>query len=105
MYLIQNKKTKLYWSNEFGWCNLSAADRFTGEEKTKLNLPMEGEWKTLWDADHLQFARLIAELESAGVFDDKVMATLQMEMDCFDVDILDIIERAQKFWDDAKSQI
>lgn len=44
IYLIQNYKTRLWWSNDIGWVNLTAATIFTVGQRCTLNLPMEGEW-------------------------------------------------------------
>jgi hypothetical protein len=37
----------LYWSNDFGWCNLAGAQRFTNQETKELRLPLDGEWVNL----------------------------------------------------------
>lgn len=46
MWVIENVSTGEYWSNRFGWTDdLSEAERFTAEETTLVNLPMEGDWR------------------------------------------------------------
>ena len=46
MYIIQNKNDEeLYWSNQWGWCDIDEADRFSEDEKNTLNLPLEGKWR------------------------------------------------------------
>lgn len=60
----------------------------------------------LWLNDNIQFARLISELESIGVFaDKKVMRQLSEETDLYEPHILELIDRAQKVWDEAKAQV
>lgn len=57
----------------------------------------------LWHHDHLQFARLIAELGGeAQAFTPAVMDTLKREMDLDEDQIHWLITRAQATWDAAK---
>ena len=37
----------LYWSNEFGWVNLSEAEIFTSDEMLEFDLPMGGRWEKI----------------------------------------------------------
>jgi hypothetical protein len=56
---------------------------------------------TNWKNDHLQFARLIAELEATHGF--PVTEALCKSMDLHEDEIQQIISRAQKTWDVAKA--
>ena len=57
-----------------------------------------------WANDCIQFPRLIAELEGAGAFTPEVLAQLSEEMG-LSLDRLDeLVERAQKTWDDIKAR-
>lgn len=42
-YIIKNIKTGELWSNECGWVD-EGCDVFLSDEKTTLNLPIDGEW-------------------------------------------------------------
>jgi hypothetical protein len=54
----------------------------------------------------IQFPRLIAELNAAGVFqEDSVMECLETSMDCTKQEILDIVERAEAKFDKDKKNI
>jgi hypothetical protein len=50
---------------------VDSADLFSVDEQSYLNLPMEGYWVPLWSVDLIQFARLLAECEACGVFNDE----------------------------------
>jgi hypothetical protein len=56
-----------------------------------------------WQDDKLQFARLIAELEAAGAFTASVMDDLCSSMNLSNIEISDVVDRAQKFWEEAKA--
>lgn len=46
-YIIQardNKGTRLYWNNEYGWGNKAGAQKFTERNTKTLNLPIKGRW-------------------------------------------------------------
>lgn len=43
-YMIIDDQGKLYWSNEFGWCNRDDATEFTESERYSANLPDGGKW-------------------------------------------------------------
>lgn len=58
---------------------------------------------TKWQDDKLQFARLIAEMEAAGAFTASVMDDLCASMDLSNIEISDVVERAQKFWKAEKA--
>lgn len=62
----------------------------------------------LWEDDKVQFARLIAELEAAGVFeldDSDTMRFLRESMDLETHEIMDIVERAALFNDRVNMSI
>lgn len=53
-----------------------------------------------WDSDFIQFPRLIAELEAAGVFSDQaVIEDLCTSMDLTSEDIMEIVGRASDKFD------
>jgi len=56
-----------------------------------------------WDNDCLQFPRLIAELNQAGAFNKKVMRALCESMELQPGDIDELINRAEKKWDNIKA--
>lgn len=56
----------------------------------------------LWNDDDIQFPRLIAELESLGVFDGETIKKLSVEMDLYESDVVELIDRAQSKWDYIK---
>lgn len=55
-----------------------------------------------FDNDAIQFPRLIAELEAAGAFTDKMMDALAVEMDLSWDEISQIIDRAQHKFEEIK---
>lgn len=55
-----------------------------------------------WANNELQFARLIAEIEAAGGFTATLMDDLCKSMDLSNIEISELVGRAQKHWDDAK---
>jgi hypothetical protein len=54
-----------------------------------------------WHNDPLQFARLIAEIESAGGFTTALIADLSASMDLEEAKVCELIDRAQAAWDDV----
>jgi hypothetical protein len=56
-----------------------------------------------WDNNLIQFARLIAEAEIAGGFTEQLVQDLCIAMDLEKDDIWNLLDRAQKQWDDAKA--
>lgn len=105
-YVITNLKGTEFWSNEFGWTDISESTKFFEEETKTLNLPMEGKWMTLWEVNSLQFARFIAECEACGIFTDEdrllqVCDSMDLELD----EVYEIVGRAQTFWDNFKDSI
>ena len=55
-----------------------------------------------WADNTLQFARLIAELEAVGAITLSVMQDLCTSMDLETNQVNELIDRAQKYWDDKK---
>ena len=55
-----------------------------------------------WENNELQFMRLIAELETTGVFTADAVAKVAEEMDVSPSDVAELIDRAQTGWDDIK---
>ena len=47
---IHNPTTDLFWSNKFGWTDLSQADQIPTEEASQNRLPIGGFWLTDEDA-------------------------------------------------------
>ena len=106
MYVIGSKvEENVFWSNEFGWADLDSAERFTIEEKQELNLPMDGYWIPLWSVDMIQFVRLLAECNQAGIFTLENLAPVAESMDLEEDQILSIIERAENRWEEEKEKI
>lgn len=58
-----------------------------------------------WKNNQLQYPRLIAEMEAAGVFDREMLSTLTEEMDLTSDEVMDLVGRAQKDWDRTKQGI
>jgi hypothetical protein len=58
-----------------------------------------------WQNNAIQFPRLIAELEAAGAFTEQVVQDLQTSMDLDELDIMDLIDRAQDEWDTTVERI
>lgn len=54
---------------------------------------------SMWENDMIQFARLIAELESIGAFNQPVIDGLMFAMDLSTEELFEIIDRAQLTWD------
>lgn len=44
MWIIRNKLTGLYWSNDWGWGSLEGCDQFQLGMTQEWNLPLDGEW-------------------------------------------------------------
>jgi hypothetical protein len=57
-----------------------------------------------WENNAIQFSRLIAEMEASGAFTEELSETLCTEMDISMDDLSEIVDRAQKTWDEIKSQ-
>lgn len=57
----------------------------------------------LWDNDLLQFARLLCELVATQ--DNLNLIAVAEEMDVERSDVTELLERAHKVWEDAKTQI
>ncbi|MEU1813367.1 hypothetical protein [Micromonospora aurantiaca (nom. illeg.)] len=61
--------------------------------------------QSLWDDNHVQFPRLIAEMEAAGFFDTDVpvieglLDLLGRGMDLDRADVMELVSRAQAWWD------
>lgn len=56
-----------------------------------------------WANNELQFARLIAEIEAAGGFTEQLVQDLCASMDLEKDQVTELIDRAQKHWDEAKN--
>lgn len=56
-----------------------------------------------WANNELQFARLIAEIEAAGGFTEQLVQDLCTSMDLEKDRIVELIDRAQGHWDEAKN--
>ena len=61
--------------------------------------------ENLWNSNIVQFSRLIAELETAGAFDKKMMKILCSNMDTKPCEIMEIVERACNNFDIIKTAI
>ena len=60
-----------------------------------------------WEDDSIQFPRLIAEMEAAGVFSEIKEETWDLLLESTDLsidDIFEVVERAQSQWDKIVSQ-
>lgn len=59
-----------------------------------------------WQNDDIQFPRLIAEMEAAGVFAvPGVLKALSVEMDLTVDELCGLISRAQTTWDGIKERL
>jgi hypothetical protein len=56
----------------------------------------------MWNDNLIQFARLIAEMESEGVFTPVVIDKLKLAMDLETEDLAELVDRAQRVWDTQK---
>lgn len=60
-----------------------------------------------WDRDDIQFARLLAELETVGAFatpeGEQALVDVSYEMDVDIEDVWSLLERAQAKWDKIKA--
>jgi len=60
-----------------------------------------------WDNDTIQFPRLIAEMEQAGLFSemdtDPRWKELFLNADLFDSEIYELVDRATEAWDKIKA--
>lgn len=64
---------------------------------------MSARKKTEWENDAIQFPRLIAELNAAGVFKQgKVMRFLRESMNLHPADIWAVVYRAERAFEKAK---
>jgi len=61
--------------------------------------------KNYWKNDKLQFARLISELDAIGVFNSLNLKMLGEETDLTHNEIHELIDRAQKVFDDSKKEM
>ena len=61
--------------------------------------------KTLWNNDKVQFARLICELEAAGAFTENLVEMICNETDLSSREIYEIVDRAQKSFEEVKSNL
>lgn len=59
----------------------------------------------LWKNNEIQFARLICELEMAGVITENVLDQLEESMDLEIQDLDELLERATKVWDNSKAKV
>lgn len=81
-----------YWVN--GWdSNLPVAS------KPDVGTPNEN-----FANNMIQFPRLINELQAAGAFTPEVIKFLEDSMDLGEAKIFEIVERADKVWEDVKSR-
>lgn len=58
-----------------------------------------------WNNDHLQFARLLAEMVANISFTHEQITRLADSMDLANDDVHDLLDRAQNAWDDVKMRI
>ena len=59
-----------------------------------------------WESNEIQFARFIAEAEAVGAFEDiAVFREMSDSMDLTFEEVSEIVDRAQKVWDDIKEQL
>jgi len=61
--------------------------------------------KNLWQNNNIQFCRLIAELDYAGIFHYNTLKKLSESMDLSHDEILEIVERATAKFDKIKSNL
>ena len=62
--------------------------------------------KTNWANNGIQFARLIEEAQGVGAFNNgPMLMKLCDSMDVTKDELFEIVERAQKVWDDIKGQV
>ncbi len=55
-----------------------------------------------WNNDHLQFARLLAEIQACTKF--KITTELMESMDLSKEQIIEVLDRAEAAWEDVKYQ-
>jgi hypothetical protein len=55
-----------------------------------------------WNNNLIQFARLIAEIEAAGGFTEQLVQDLCASMDLEKNQVMELVDRAQKLWDENK---
>ena len=80
------------------WCHCLVPEGGCGVA-TPVSVP-------LWDVDHIQFPRLIAEAECAGLFDtanERYRALLD-EMGLTGAEFSELVDRAQRTWDALKEK-
>ena len=56
-----------------------------------------------WKDNGIQFPRLIAELETIGVFSEGNMVKLATEMDLSQLEVAELVDRACSEWDKIKA--
>jgi len=78
-----------------------ALSDFSGKQK----MIIIGNSQENWENDSIQFARLIDELEAVGGFTNEIVEDLCASMDLERDELFEIVERAQKVWDDIKARI
>lgn len=61
--------------------------------------------KDLWNNDNIQFCRLLAELDLAGGFTNKVIKNLCEAMDLDKENILELRNRSQNKFDKIKASL
>lgn len=67
-------------------------------EKIAAAMEKEEKPKSLWDDDHIQFARLLAEFRASGGFNAGQYQDLKESMDLTYDQIDEILERAEVAW-------
>jgi hypothetical protein len=68
-------------------------------------IPQVGSPDENWNNDAIQFPRFIAEAEAAGAFTNEVIKEMRDSMDLNLQQLLEILERAQRTWDNIKAKI
>jgi len=103
MYVIRYKGEREYWSKKHGWSeDIFSADLFK-DQKTKL--PVNGEYAELWDFNEIQFARLIAESEMAGVYEGEALEAMLESMDLSKEEFAVLTDRAMLAWETFKKKV
>jgi hypothetical protein len=106
LYVIRDLHGDAFWSNESGWVDWEWADRFTEADRLTFNLPTHSRWVTVWEANAVQFAELLAKCAAAGVFrDDERMQDVAESMHLDVNEVFTVVGWAQKVWDDDKASI
>lgn len=106
MFLIGNKQERdTYWSNAHGWVGSDTADMFALHERHALRLPLDGYWVPMWSVDLVQFQRLIAEFNAAGLLTPENLEPVAASMDLDVSQVLGLISRAESRWEETKSRL